>query len=125
MSIKLAILKSGEQIISDIKEMLSPEQKVIGYLLKKAYTVWEDDTEEVEVLLEESEPENIDQNNVDIVMTKWIRLSKSDEIMIPVDWVVTIVDPIDSLVEMYNSTFKENDSMPTSEEPGPSIDLQG
>jgi len=124
MSIKLAILKSGEQIISDIKEMLSPEQKVIGYLLKKPYTVWEDDTEEVEVLLEESE-ENIDQNNVDVVMTKWIRLAKSDEIMIPVDWVITIVDPIDTLIEMYNSTFKENDSMPNSERPGSNIDLQG
>jgi hypothetical protein len=125
MSIKLAILKSGEQVISDIKEMLSPEQKVIGYLLKNTYTVWEDDTEEVEILLEESEPEDIDKNNVDIVMTKWIRLSKSDEIMIPVDWVVTIVDPLDSLIEMYTSTFKENDSMPTSEIPGSNTDLQG
>lgn len=125
MSIKLAILKSGEQVISDIKEMLSSEQKVIGYLFKNSYTVWEDDTEEVEILLEESEPENIDQNNVDIVMTKWIRLSKSDEIMIPVDWVVTIVDPLDSLIEMYNSTFKDNDSMPNSEIPGSSTDLQG
>lgn len=122
MTVKLAIFKSGEQIISDIKEILSPENKVIGYLLNNPLTVYEEE-ENPQILLEE--PETDGQNSVQIVMSRWIRLSKNKEIMIPMDWVVTIVDPIDSLIEMYNSSLKENDSMPTSEEPGPSIDLQG
>ena len=38
MSIKLAILKSGEQLIADAKELVSDE-KVRGYLLTKPHKV--------------------------------------------------------------------------------------
>ena len=33
MSIKIALLKSGEQVVTDIKELLS-EDKPVGYLFK-------------------------------------------------------------------------------------------
>ena len=32
MSVKLALLKSGEVLISDIKELVDDDKKVIGYL---------------------------------------------------------------------------------------------
>ena len=38
MSIKLAVLQSGEQIISEIKEIVS-EEKPVGYLLTKPHKV--------------------------------------------------------------------------------------
>ena len=40
----------------------------------------------------------------------WIIISKDTQVVIPTDWVVTIVDPIDSIREMYlekSKTFKE------------------
>ena len=35
MSVKLALLKSGEVLISDIKELVVDENKVVGYLFNK------------------------------------------------------------------------------------------
>ena len=33
MSIKLALLKSGEEVIADIKEIVSEDEKVVSFLL--------------------------------------------------------------------------------------------
>lgn len=125
MDVKLTILKSGEQLISDIKEMISDNEKVIGYLLKNPMNVFEDDSDQDEILLQEEGDAPPNSQDIDVVMTKWIRLSKTKDVMIPVDWVVTVVDPLDKLVEMYNSFSETNDSMPTDKESGPSFDLQG
>jgi hypothetical protein len=125
MAVKLTILKSGEQLISDIKEMISDNEKVIGYLLNNPMNVFEDDCNQDEILLQEEGDAPSNSQDIDVVMTKWIRLSKTKDVMIPVDWVVTVVDPLDSLVEMYNSFSETNDSMPTDKESGPSFDLQG
>ena len=40
----------------------------------------------------------------------WILISKDTEVVIPTDWVVTIVEPIDSIRQMYidkSKTFTE------------------
>ena len=39
MSIKLALLKSGEEVIADIKEIISEDEKVISFLFCNPYTV--------------------------------------------------------------------------------------
>ena len=33
MTVKILLLKSGEDVIADLKEMVSPDEKVIGYFL--------------------------------------------------------------------------------------------
>ena len=38
MSVKLAILKSGEHVISDVKELVADE-KLHGYLFQNAYVL--------------------------------------------------------------------------------------
>ena len=35
MTIKLLVLKSGEDVIADIKEMMTPDNKVMGYFLNR------------------------------------------------------------------------------------------
>ena len=39
MTVKILLLKSGEDVISDVKEMISPDKKVIGYFLSKPCVV--------------------------------------------------------------------------------------
>ena len=39
MTIKILVLKSGEDVIADIKEMMTPDNKVMGYLLTKPCVV--------------------------------------------------------------------------------------
>ena len=38
---------------------------------------------------------------IDVTLTPWIILTVDKDIIIPTNWVVTIVDPHDSVAEMY------------------------
>jgi len=88
MSIKLVMLKSGENIVSEIKEMVSENDKVIGYFLEKPCTV----------NLKKNDSE---EDAFKITLFPWAPLTKTKQIPIPNDWVITIVDPIDKILEIY------------------------
>lgn len=88
MSIRLALLKSGESIISDIHEMVSENDKVIGYFLTKA----------CKVELKKNEEE---EDAFKIILFPWAPLTKTKKIPIPSDWVISIMEPIDKLLEIY------------------------
>ena len=93
MSIKLALLKSGEQVIADAKELVS-EEKVRGYLFTRPHKVI---TSQPMLLTEESK----DDNSLEVTLSPWIILSADTEVVVPTDWVVTIVEPIASVAKMY------------------------
>jgi len=101
MSIKLVILKSGETIISDIREMVLGEDEsktVIGYYLHNPCAI---------VL--ESLDENIevdDKRKMSIRLFDWMPLAKERKIPVVAEWVVGIVDPVDSLKETYSESYK-------------------
>ena len=115
MSIKLALLKSGENVIADIKELIS-EEKVCGYLFTKPFFV---STRKAPILTEENEPPN--SSNLEVAFEPWIILAKDEKIPVRMDWVVTIVEPIDSITKMYeervNGEQGETDQDNSSDEP--------
>ena len=96
MSIKLTLLKSGEQVISDASELISSDDKdkVHGYLLKNPHKV----VSTQPLLLTE---EQKDDNSLEVTLSPWIILSADKEIVVPTDWVVSIVEPLESVVQMY------------------------
>ena len=93
MSVKLAILKSGETVISDVKELVS-EEKVCGYIFENPQKVL---TERSIVLSEESDYDS----KIQVSLTPWIILTEDTQMLVTMDWVVTLVDPIQSLKKMY------------------------
>ena len=99
MSVKLLLLKSGEQVIADTKELRRKDDvpmvdKVYGYLLPLPHKV---SANKPLVLTE-----NVDeQRNVEITLAPWIILTEDKVMTIPKEWVITIVNPIDSIVKMY------------------------
>jgi len=95
MSIKLVLLKSGEQVVSDVKELVS-DDNVRGYVFNKPQRVQANRT----LLLTEDE-NPAEERNVEITLSPWILLTTDDEILITPDWIVTIVEPLKSIVEMY------------------------
>ena len=102
MTVKLAILKSGEDIVADIKEMVVGEgddARVVGYVLTKPCGVSLD-----------SKPLQIDdeKDTYQIKLFPWCPLTKNEKIPITADWVVTIVDPIDKITQMYTKEVLEN-----------------
>lgn len=111
MSIKLVVLKSGEHVISDVLEWMSgPEEdaNLIGYLLNKPCVASLKDN-----------PENEDTYKINLF--PWIPLGKDIRIPIPTDHVVTMIDPIDKLLEIYKrdvySVNKEESNESESEFP--------
>ena len=92
MAIKLAVLQDHEQVIAEIKELVD-EGKPIGYLFTNAHRV----LTEKQFLAESN-----DDRKVQITLSPWILLSADKEVLVPRHQVVTIVEPIDSLKEMYS-----------------------
>ncbi len=91
MSIKLAVIKTGEQIISKVEEMIL-EDKVVGYFLFKPCVVKTTDP----VVNKET-----GNASFDIKLSPWIPLGKGTRFPIPLDWIVTFVDPVEDLKKMY------------------------
>tara|TARA_B100001287_G_scaffold170664_1_gene143621 strand:+ start:772 stop:1074 length:303 start_codon:yes stop_codon:yes gene_type:complete len=94
MSVKLALLKSGEVLISDIKELVDDE-KVIGYLFVKPKKV---DMSTPMFLSEE----NSNESSVEVSLSSWFLITDDEEFAIPKDWIVTVMNPVERVIEMYN-----------------------
>ena len=117
MTIKILLLKSGEDVITDLKEMVSPDDKVIGYFLNKPCVVklrakTPNVTPETEIVEEKHE--------TTIKMYPWMPLAKEQIIPLSTDWVVTMVTPQDKIEEMYTQdvlkNFKNNDQTDSTDE---------
>ena len=91
MTVKILLLKSGEDVITDLKEMVSPDEKVIGYFLTKPCVV--------KLIPKDSEDES--KKETAIRMYPWMPLAKEKDIPLPTDWVVTIVTPLEKVEQMY------------------------
>ena len=104
MSIKLALLKSGETVVSDIKEILNAEQKVRAYILNKPHVI---QAKHQMFLAEGQEPED---REIQITLSPWIILTEDEDMVIPIDWVVTIVEPIASVKTVYEEKINGQDS---------------
>ena len=104
MSIKLTLLKTGEQLISDMKE-LSEEGKdePKAYLLENPHTV--EINEKQFVTEEEKELEEGDYG-INVSLLPWLILSKDKKMIIPTDSVLTVVDPLDSVTQLYLDKLK-------------------
>ena len=111
MSVKLSILKTGETIISDLQELVADQDQDTpnAYLLNNPHVV---KTKDKQFLTEEEKAEK--KFGIDVVMTPWIILSSDKKIIIPVDTVMTIVEPIDGVKKMFldkNEQFKIEENL--------------
>ena len=91
MTVKILLLKSGEDVIADLREMVSPDEKVIGYFLSKPCVV--------KLIPKDSKDES--KKETAIRMYPWMPLAKEKDIPLPTDWVVTIVTPLEKVEQMY------------------------
>ena len=97
MTIKLLLLKSGEDVIADVTEMTAGEKtRVVGYFLNKPHVV------------KMRDPNVVGEENTGpakagfaVSLFPWMPLSKEDTIPVTADWLITMVEPIDKLKQMY------------------------
>ena len=106
MTIKVLVLKSGEDVIADVQEMMSSSDQVIGYFLNKPCVV--------KIQAKET------NTDVSVRMHPWMPIARETMIPVSADWVVTMVTPVEKIQEMYQTQVlddgKENDSTTDSNE---------
>jgi hypothetical protein len=115
MSIKLALLKSGETVISDAKELISDE-KVCGYLFTHPHVI---EIRKSVFLVEESSNSKFnetDSGDIDVILTPWIVLTSDTQIPVPPDWIVTIVEPHLTVKQLYEEKIDEQNNKVSSVE---------
>ena len=110
MAIKVLVLKSGEDVIADVQEMISPTtEQVIGYFLSSPCVV----KIQAKDMSADSE--------VSVRMHPWMPIAREKMIPLSTDWVVTMVTPVDKILEMYqtqvlNDGNEETDQTTSSNE---------
>ena len=106
MAIKIVVLQSKEQIVTEIQEVISGD-KPVAYLFTNPQLV-----ELNRFTLSENEK---DETSIEITLSPWILASDEKEIPVPLDQVVTIVKPLQSIEKMYlektNGQSNQTDSV--------------
>lgn len=126
MSIKLALLKSGEEVVADIKEIVNEDEKVVSFLFCNPYSV---KLLTPQVLMEDNEKTPEREYRVSFVY--WMPLSSENDIAVSTDWVVSIVEPVEMVKKSYEEKMngRRNDATDGSASGGrggnnnPSINL--
>ena len=99
MTIKLALLKSGEDIITDITEMRigddEPNSKVVGYFFDKPCVV------KMRNPQSQAPDGNTQKAGFEVSLFPWMPLSADTRIPVTADWLITMVEPTAKLKEMY------------------------
>ena len=102
MSIKLTLLKTGEQLISEMKELVAEGQEIAhAYLLENPHTV---EIIEKEFITKEEKKDG--DFGINVSLLPWIILSKDNKMIIPTDSVLTVVEPLESVTQMYLDKMK-------------------
>ena len=111
MTVKLVLLKSGEDIVADVSEMVVGDEndkdnppRVIGYYLNRPCVVRMTDARN----LPELQKGNEQKQGYSVSLFPWMPLSKEDKIPIPADWMITMVEPVQKLAQMYDEDIVKN-----------------
>lgn len=106
MTIKLALLKSGEDIIADIQEMMV-EDKVVGYYFVKPYVAG--------LVPTQPEEDGTVTAPYKLNLRPWILLTDDQTVPVVADWIVSIVEPVENLTKAYLEVANYGQPEPESE----------
>ena len=110
MTVQLLMLKSGEDIIADVKEMtvsVEGKDRVVGYYLTFPHRV---------KLIAPRETEGETNVRTGLHMIPWVPLSKDKTIPIVADWIVSAIEPLDAVKELFLKRLEEvNESQAASD----------
>ena len=112
MTVKVLVLKSGEDVIADVQEMMSSKDQVMGYFLNKPCVVKLQTSKPTQDELDPKQPEK--QSDVSVSMYPWMPLAREKAIPISTDWVVTMITPVEKIQEMYEKDVLKDDREETN-----------
>ena len=111
MAVKLAVLKSGENVIADIKQFVDDNDKVISLVFSNPFSV---QLLTSELLFEENTSEEYEHK---VAFYPWIVLSNDKIIEVDPSWVVCVVEPNEMIKTSYNNKMNSTvEGIKTGEE---------
>jgi len=100
MSVKILLLKSNEEIITEVQEIANPDSKqAIGYHLHKPFRL--------EIVSDEGNLVFNREKGYQLSWFPWAPLSKDKDFFLPSEHVITAYDPLDSITSQYIEAIKE------------------
>ena len=100
MSIKILLLKSNEEIITEVQEIANPDSKqAVGYHLHKPFRL--------EIVSDSGDLVFNREKGYQLSWFPWAPLSKEKDFFLPSEHVITAYDPLDSIVDQYVEAIKE------------------
>ena len=100
MSIKILLLKSNEEIITEAREIGNPDSTTaIGYHLHKPFRL--------EIVSDDGELVFNREKGYQLSWFPWAPLSKDKDFFLPAGHVITAYDPLDSISEQYVQAIRE------------------
>ena len=125
MSVKIARLKGGEDVIADIKEVSAKEDEnktAIAFMFRDPYVIILDDQSELEMEMwgdgdEEMEEEKeilasnkeAIEKNPNLILYPWAPLATNRDFYIRLEEVVTVYDPHGQVTEKYIELIEAKD----------------
>ena len=101
MSIKILLLKSNEEIITEAREMVDPDTKEpMGYHLHKPFRL--------EIVSDEGDLVFNREKGYQLSWFPWAPLSKDKDFFLPAGHVITAYEPLDSITDQYVLAIKED-----------------
>ena len=100
MSVKLLLLKSGEEVITEAKEIVDPNTKEpMGYHLHKPFRL--------DIVSNDGGIVFNNERGYQVSWFPWAPLSKDKDFYLPAGHVLTAYDPLDSISEQYIQAIRE------------------
>ena len=100
MSVKLLLLKSGEEVITEAKEIVDPNTKEpMGYHLHKPFRL--------DIVSSDGGIVFNNARGYQVSWFPWAPLSKDKDFYLPAGHVLTAYDPLDSISEQYIQAIRE------------------
>ena len=94
-------MKSGEEVITEVKEILDPDSKdPIGFHMHKPFRLDIVSNDEDGIVINQ-------QKGYQVSWFPWAPLSKERDFFLPGHHVLTAYDPLDSITEQYLLAIKE------------------
>jgi hypothetical protein len=97
MAVKLLLLKSNEEVVADVQELVDENEKPVFIVLTNPFIVKL--IENPELLVEGLSSDN--KNRYSVKFYQWMPLSAENRIAIDPSWVVTAVEPLDAVKQSY------------------------
>lgn len=117
MSVRIVRTKSGEDIICDLHEVVTKDEKetVIGFQLSKPYTVFLESAPQQEEFLVEGESPIQQVSETVLMMEPWIPLAAKPHVIVRADEIVTVYDALPDVIEKYNELVEVSNGRERSE----------